>query len=520
MRFRFVFSLMIAGAAVAPVSALARDLHVEPATGTMAGDGSAAMPWRTLEEVVDAARFTDGTIVGGDRVLLGTGYHGELVISGGGQDTPIEIAPAEGASPTLRRVQLRNTHGWTVRGLSISPSYADPYEKVTMIDLDGASTTDVVIEGNEAFSERDVSAWTADDWVNRASSGISVDGPDNVVSGNHLLNVRFGISVTGARALVRSNHVENFSADGLRGLGDYDVFENNLVANSYADDDVDANHDDGFQSWSVGPGGVGTGEVVGVVLRGNVFIGYTDPDQPFRGTLQGIGCFDGFFTDWVIENNVVATDHWHGITLLGARGAHIVNNTVLDLNAERPGPPWIQIGAHKDGTASENCVVRNNLVTDLDVMSGTGMVEDHNLVMTNPASFFVDVTTHDFHLVPGAAAIDVGSAELAPAIDREGVPRPIGSAVDIGAYEWHEPGLDAGVVDASVGFLDAGVRRDGGGVSATDGGARDGGGSEEPDADGGCGCSVGERSPTPMLGALLCFVAALAWRSRRRARAL
>lgn len=142
-----------------------------------------------------------------------------------------------------------------------------------MVDLDGASTTDVVIEGNELFSERDVSAWTADDWVNRASSGISVDGPDNVVSGNHLLNVRFGISVTGARALIRSNHIENFSADGLRGLGDYDVFENNLVANSYADDDVDSNHDDGFQSWSVGAGGVGTGEVVGVVLRGNMFIG-------------------------------------------------------------------------------------------------------------------------------------------------------------------------------------------------------------------------------------------------------
>lgn len=60
-------------------------------------------------------------------------------------------------------------------------------------------------------------------------------------------------------------------------------------------------------------------------------------------------------------------------------------------------------------------MVRNNLVTDLDVTSGTGMVEDHNLVMTDPASFFVDVTTHDFHLVPGAAAIDVGSADLAPA---------------------------------------------------------------------------------------------------------
>lgn len=114
---------MLAGAVVAPVTALARDLHVEPATGAMGGDGSAAMPWRTLEEVVDAGRFTDGTIVGGDRVLLGTGYHGEFVISGGGQDTPIVIAAAEGASPTLRRVQLRTrTAGRCAACRSVRPT--------------------------------------------------------------------------------------------------------------------------------------------------------------------------------------------------------------------------------------------------------------------------------------------------------------------------------------------------------------------------------------------------------------
>ena len=36
------------------------------------------------------------------------------------------------------------------------------------------------------------------------------------------------------------------------------------------------------------------------------------------------------FVDWVIENNVVIVDHWHGITLGGARNCRIVNNTVID----------------------------------------------------------------------------------------------------------------------------------------------------------------------------------------------
>lgn len=44
------------------------------------------------------------------------------------------------------------------------------------------------------------------------------------------------------------------------------------MKNVYVGDPPDANHDDGFQSCSVGPGGVGTGEVVGVVLRGNFIL--------------------------------------------------------------------------------------------------------------------------------------------------------------------------------------------------------------------------------------------------------
>ena len=153
---------------------------------------------------------------------------------------------------------------------------------------------------------------------------------------NRLLNVNFGISVGASDSLITGNLVENFAGDGLRGLGNHCTFEYNTVKNCYK---VNANHDDGFQSWSTGPGGVGTGEVVGVVLRGNTIINYDDPNQPYRGTLQGIGCFDGTFVDWVIENNVIITDHWHGITLLGARNCRVINNTVMDQNNTRPARP-------------------------------------------------------------------------------------------------------------------------------------------------------------------------------------
>ena len=169
---------------------------------------------------------------------------------------------------------------------------------------------------------------------------------------------------------------------------------------------ADDNHDDGFQSWSVGPGGVGTGEVRDVVLRGNRIVNNLNPSHPLHATLQGIGCFDGLF-EWLVENNVVVTDHWHGISLYGAIGGRIVNNTVLDLNGLSPGPPWIMLNS-SNGTPSSGVLVRNNLATDYAI-SGTGIVQDHNVEITNPASLFV-APPFDLQLKACSPAIDAGSA--------------------------------------------------------------------------------------------------------------
>ena len=208
---------------------------------------------------------------------------------------------------------------------------------------------------------------------------------------------------------------------------------------------MNANHDDGFQSWSLGDNGVGTGVVYGMVLRGNTIINYEDKNQPFRGTLQGIGCFDGMFEDWRIENNVIITDHWHGITLSGATNCTIINNTVVDINDTTPGPPWIRIGDHKNGTQSTGCLVRNNLTTALNI-SSVGVVQDHNSIVRNHDDHFVNYRKNDLRLKAGCSAIDSGSAVSAPAFDRDKNPRPFGTGVDIGAYEWGYTGIIGGPV--------------------------------------------------------------------------
>ena len=122
-----------------------------------------------------------------------------------------------------------------------------------------------------------------------AASAFRIDGDRVTVRGNRVRNVRFGISVSGKDARIRDNLIDGFSADGLRGLGDGDWFEYNTVQNALVGAPADGNHDDGFQSWSVGPGGVGTGEVRDVVLRGNVILNNENPGHPLQATLQGIG---------------------------------------------------------------------------------------------------------------------------------------------------------------------------------------------------------------------------------------
>ncbi len=480
-RTLLVAGAIAAGASLAP-SALAAEFFVDPAAGADTNDGSSAQPWKTMEAVVQGGHV--GTDVkAGDTVWLRSGYHGALSINGGTYATPITVAAASGQTPQVSRVSLRNTHGWVVEGLTVSPSFAASPQVGDMALVD-PSSSDVVIRHCTLFSVPDATSFTADDWVTKASSGIFVRGDRVTVDHNTLRNVRFGISVDGPNALVEYNTINGFSADGLRGLGDGGTFQYNVVKNVYVGDADDRNHDDGFQSWSVGTGGVGTGEVKNVTLRGNLIINREDPNQPLSNSLQGIGCFDGFFTGWVVENNVVITDHWHGISFYGMKDSRVVNNTVIDVNDSQPGPPWIMVTAHKDKRPSENVLVRNNLATDYDV-SGTNVVDDHNTTLTALGAYFVDPAKFDLHLKPDAPAVNAGSGDQAPALDADGIARPQGSAVDLGAYEWHEPGVEP--TDGGVGNAGAGT---GGGASGTGGASASGG------ANGGGASSAGGSANT------------------------
>jgi parallel beta-helix repeat protein len=143
------------------------------------------------------------------------------------------------------------------------------------------------------------------------------------------------------------------------------------------------------------------------------------------------------FEGWIVENNVVITDHWHGISFYGAINCRIINNTVVDNDAAPSPDPWIMVNNHKNGTPSSGVIVRNNIATDYSLTGG--VTTDHNLeiTMANAATYFVNPAggNGDYHLRAASPAIDAGSGSGAPARDKDGALRPQGVTWDIGAYE-------------------------------------------------------------------------------------
>jgi len=416
------------------------DYYVDPATGSMANPGTSTSPWSTLEAVFTANK----TFLAGDIIHLRSGYHGLPTVKGNNTG-PVTIQPDTGASPQLKRLIVKTASHWVITGLAICPEFAGAglYEPGRNLVEIQSTCSFITIENNTLKHSLSIAGWSQTDWETRLGNGISVAGPHCHIVGNALENINFGISVskTAPFAVVSGNTITAFAGDGMRGLADDGLFENNLLQDCYVNN---SNHDDFFQSWSTdASGAVGKGTVYRITLRGNIFISRRDPNQPLYAAPQGIGCFDGMFQDWVVENNLIVTRTYHGISLYGAINCRIVNNTVVENPVDVPSSvkPWILITNHKnnsDGTPwpvlPSGNVVRNNISSKPASMVAGGGLIDHNQTTTAYTTYFNDYPNFDFSLLSTAPAVDAGSSIDAPAVDINGNPRSL--PYDIGAYEY------------------------------------------------------------------------------------
>ena len=428
--------------------------YLDPVNGSNSGTGTISNPWKTLEYVINnnliesksyvtpydpnnpqlVVKNSGAPIKSGDTLMLYSGLHGNITLVNYINDNNITVMNVAGNTPIFEKLHIQAGKNWVFKGIEISSEPYGAYLNNKLVFLESHNwqgvVSNIIIEDCHIYST--TTPWTiASEWVNKASDGIYINSGTNFIEvrNNFIENIHFGIRMQGNFLTVSGNTIKNFSADGIRLVGSNNIVEKNTIKNCY---DVDNNHDDGIQAFTTG------GFVVdNNIIRQNVILNYEDPNQPLLGDLQGIGCFDGPVNNWIVENNLVIVNHWHGISLYGATNCSIINNTVLDpAPTTGIGPSWIKI-ADANGLISSNCIVKNNVTNTITVTPNTTVGNNTTLqTLADYSLNFVDYVNYDFHLRQASPLIDAADSSVAPTVDIEGNLRPSGQMPDIGAYEY------------------------------------------------------------------------------------
>ncbi|MBN1951551.1 MAG: right-handed parallel beta-helix repeat-containing protein [Bacteroidales bacterium] len=417
--------------------------YIDPVNGSPSGDGSAEHPWRTLQEVLDSnlvecfklseayhpelglVMVNEGApIKGGDRLVLRSGYHGFIKLSYMMLEDWLTIEAATGETPVFSQINFTGAFkNIYLKNLTVDKSSyqgTDAYweaEDITRNTDAGVylgsndfwgNCSHIKLYGLSVKTTDHVSRWTTGDWVEKAAAGIGIRSAENIEVVNCTIrNIRHGISVdyNSDNSIIVNNSIIDFCGDGSRIISNNVLFAYNTIIGCLK---VDDNHDDGIQSWSRGEdGSAGEGTVTGVTIRGNTIIAIRDPQNPMYGSLQGIGCFDGLFDSWIVENNLIISNTYHGISFYGMLNSSIVNNTVIDQVPGDDISPWIMITEHKDGTESSNCTIANNIVSSTISFSGDEVTASHNFAFgkqnyDSVYVMFTDPAHNDFTLLDNA----------------------------------------------------------------------------------------------------------------------
>ena len=409
------------------IPAFAETYHIDP--GNPDGHGTAAKPWADLDTA-----FNSGKLKSGDELILHQGNYGNVIVRGWDFSNPIRIAAAPGEMVHFNSLKVQASRNLIFDGLSIWPVNRSPAKGALVVVAPRAKG--IELHRFDIRSRKDAASymkWAKADWQNHQLGGILMQGSDGVISDSTITAISGGMGISGDNARVTGNVIRGFSQDGVVGIGNNLVFQNNRIQDCVA---INSNHDDGFQSWATGADGApGRGVVEGLTIEGNTILQWTgDLKHPLACSLQGIGMFDGMYKDLIIRNNIISVSAYHGITVSGAINAEISHNTVINPLGPRRDSPWIEVNAHKNGTPSRNVTMANNAAPIVRMNPSFGTFSG-NIKMIYPGQEIVAPYAGDFRPLPGGRLDGHADPAFAAATDILGQRRPLGAGPDIGAIE-------------------------------------------------------------------------------------
>ncbi len=397
-----------------------------------ANPGSELLPWRTIRRAAEALRP-------GETVWIHRGtYDGDVLPQDSGRaDAPItyRAAPSDAHRVIIRGVfRIHGRDHLRVEGVRVEGG------EVGFEILGRASH--IVISGNHTYNTRGSGIlaagvrWGEDpgrfDW--RGVTDLLIENNQIELACNGGYNENITIMNGAANVEIRGNHLFH-PGDTTNGGEGIDLKEG--VANAR----IHHNHVDGLGRIGIYLDAAGRNTAFAPPLLTNIEVYNNvvhDSPMGIAMTSEGTGSIDGVR----IYNNVVYRNQRDGIGLYGhpeeaatnfIRNIFVYNNTAYG-NSIEPMHPWWG-GIHLTHARLTNCIVRNNIVwgnAGDQLKLDPGIVSDNNL-MEDPV--FVDAAGGDFHVRAGSRAIDSGSFTLAAPFDADDVPRPIGPAIDVGAYE-------------------------------------------------------------------------------------
>jgi hypothetical protein len=343
--------------------------------GSDDNDGSQSAPLASIQIALDAA-------TPGDVICVGDGeYAGRVALTKSGTvDAPIVLRSSPGERARL------------LDGVLVSAGWGASVGWLAIVDLDITQLSGSVEDPGQC---------------------IYFHGAHDVVLRHNLVHDCYGSATNGS---VRDLEFDGnrFERCGLAFVGDRDVSTLALTGN-----DVFV-HDNLFV------GNNGNGIVVAAYPWDD-----TDPNHPESPAYAG-------GSGWVITNNVFAfSQNRGGIAFWQPEAVNaLVQNNVFFQNAELgalpQGPNGIDFYYSGAGHRIRNNLYFGSAMPVQDTMAGASYVESAALV-GNPR--FVDLDAGDFRLEPGSPARDAGITESASDHDIECNPRPLGHAIDVGAYE-------------------------------------------------------------------------------------